>query len=116
MKLTRLMLAFATLALAAASAATKFNITIRDPQWVNGNQLKPGEYSVQIDGDKAVIKSGKNVVEVPAKIETAPAKYSSTELFTQPIGGKSTIEEIRVGGTHTKVVFGTKGAGAAAAQ
>jgi hypothetical protein len=113
MKLTRIMLALATVALGVASAANPVHFTVIDPEWLDGNQLKPGDYTVQIEGDRAVIKSGKNVVEVPAKLETAPAKFDQTSLFELTVDGKSNIEEIRVGGSHTRIVFESKPGGAA---
>ena len=104
MKLSRFMLAFGTFALTVASAAT-FHFTVSDPQWVAGKELKPGEYSIKVDGDKATIKSGKNVIEVPAKVENGTSKFNSTSLFTQSVNGKNVIEQIRVGGSTTKIVF-----------
>ena len=114
MRLTRFLLAFGTLALTIASAAS-FHFTVNDPQWVAGKELKPGEYSIKVEGDKATIKAGKNVIEVPAKVETANSKYDSTTLFTNSVNGKSVIGEIRIGGSKTKIVFGNT-VGSAAAQ
>jgi len=114
MKLTRFLLAFGTLALTVVSAAT-FHFTVNDPQWIAGKELKPGDYSLKVEGDKATIKAGKNVIEVPAKIENANSKYDSTTLFTNQVNGKSVIGEIRIGGSKTKVVFGNS-VGSATAQ
>ena len=99
----KLILAFATVALAMASAATKYNVTLFQPTVVNGNELKPGDYKVEVNGDKAIFKAGKQTVEAPVKVEEATDKNSSNTLrYTE--GNK--LQEIRIGGSHTKLVFG----------
>jgi hypothetical protein len=105
MRFPKFTLALGTLALAVASGASVYHVTIGDPTWVGGKELKPGEYVVQVEGDKAMIKNGKNVVEVPAKVETTAKKYTSTTLLTSSAGGKTNLEEIDVGGTTTKIVL-----------
>ena len=50
---------------------------------------------------KAIIKKGKAVAESPIKIESNEAKYPSTSVR---LAGTQ-LEEIRVGGTRTKLVF-----------
>ena len=97
-----LTLGLATLALAAAaSAATSYNVTFFEPVVVNGTSLKPGEYKVEVNNDKATIKRGKTLAESPVKIESNEVKYPSTSV--RLVGTQ--VEEIRVGGTKTKLVF-----------
>ena len=96
-----LTIGFATLALAAASAATSYNVTFFEPVVVNGTTLKAGEYKVEVNDNKAIIKKGKAVAESPIKIESNEAKYPSTSVR---LAGTQ-LEEIRVGGTRTKLVF-----------
>jgi hypothetical protein len=100
---TTLVCSFFALALTALGAS--YHVTISDPTWVGSNQLMPGDYTVEVQGDKAVMKSGKNVVEVPAKVETETSKYPVTSLHSTTAGGKNTLEEIWVGGTKTKIVL-----------
>lgn len=100
------LLMFATLALAVVSAADKtYHVTLNEPASVNGTQLQPGEYKLQLEGDKAILKIGKTVVEAPAKVETADHKFDSTQVAIQSAGSKPTISEIRIGGTTTRIVF-----------
>jgi hypothetical protein len=102
----KVLFAFATLALAVASAASNvYHITLAESASVGGNQLKPGEYKIEIEGNKALIKFGKNVVEVPAKVEAADRKFASTQVQIDGAGSKARIEEIRVGGTTTRIIF-----------
>ncbi|HUA21563.1 MAG TPA: hypothetical protein VMB25_22620 [Bryobacteraceae bacterium] len=107
MKLAKLLLGGCVLSLGvAAFAASSHKITIIDPTWVGQTELKPGSYNVQVTGDKAMLKMGKQVVEVPAKMETNSSKFSYTQLGTKSINGKAQLQEIDLGGTNSKIVFG----------
>jgi hypothetical protein len=94
-----------TFALLVASAASSHRITLTRPSVVNGTELKAGEYRLNLDDAKATLVSGKTTVEVPVKIENADSKFGSTAVRYAEQGGKSTISEIRLGGTKTRVVF-----------
>ena len=101
MKLTKLMFGLGTLALGVASAASSYNVKLYDPVRIGAAELKAGDYKVEMHGDKAVFKSGKNVVEIPATLETSDKKYNFTTLSSE--GSK--INEIDVGGTTVRIVF-----------
>ena len=92
---------FAILALAAASAATSYNVTLLQPSVVNGAELKAGDYKVEIKDNVAVIKQGKRVTEAPVKVETTSEKFR-TNTFRY---NGSQLQEIRIGGTDTRLVF-----------
>jgi hypothetical protein len=102
--LKRLVLAFAILGIAVASAAT-YKVTITRSSAVNGNELKAGDYRLNVQNDKVTIVNGKQSVEVPVKIENVEQKYDTTVIRYSDQGGKFTISEIRLGGTKTKLVF-----------
>lgn len=101
------LLAFATLALAVASAASSYSVTFFQPVVVNGQTLKAGDYRVKYTDTKAIIQQGKTITEVPVKVENDAGKYATT---TVRLNGTQ-VEEIRLGGTHTKLVFEKTGAG-----
>jgi hypothetical protein len=103
----KLLVVFATLALAVVSAADKtYNVSLNEPASVNGTQLKPGDYKLQVEGDKAVLKMGKKtVVESPAKVETAEHKFDTTSVTIDSSNNQAKISEIRIGGTNTRIVF-----------
>ena len=105
MKLTKLMLSFGTLALAIASAASSYHFSLFQPSVVAGTELKPGDYKVQLNGDKAIIKAGKQTVEAAVKVETSTEKFSETSVRFDTANGKMKVQEIRLGGTNTKLVF-----------
>jgi len=106
MKLSKLTLSFGIFALAVASAASNYSVTLNTPTWVGQTQLKPGDYKVAVEGDKAVFKSGKSTVaEAPAAVEQNAKKYTATTLDTT--GAK--LQEIHVGGTTVKIVLKDSG-------
>lgn len=96
------LLAVATFALTAFAASNTFHVTFDDAAWINGTEIKAGDYKVQVEGDKAVIKSGKTVVEAPAKIEMADHKFPSTGVVKD---SKGKVQEIQIGGTKDRIVF-----------
>lgn len=95
---------FLTLAMVCASAAT-YTVTLFQPSHVNGKDLKPGDYKLTLENDKATIAKGKDKVEAAVKIETGDAKFSATSVRYTDDNGKAKVQEIRLGGTNTKVVF-----------
>lgn len=101
----KLLLSFATLALAAASAATSYRVTLFETSTINGTELKPGEYKVTLKDNTAVISRGKQSIEARVKAETAESKFRSTSVRYQNGDGKYRVQEIRLGGTNTKLVF-----------
>lgn len=96
---------FATFGLAIASAASSYRVTLFQPAEIAGKELKPGVYKVELKDSTAVISMGKQSVEAPVKTETADTKYSSTTVRFRNGDGKYRIEEIRLGGTTTRLVF-----------
>jgi hypothetical protein len=95
---------FLTAAMLFASAAS-YSVTLFQPSMVSGTELKAGEYKLTIDGDKATITKGKEKVEAVVKMESTENKFPATSVRYSDQGGKMKIQEIRLGGTTTKVVF-----------
>lgn len=100
----KLMFSFAILALAVASADT-FKVTLFQPSVVSGQELKPGEYKVEVADSKVVISKGKTSVQAAVKVEKADTKFKTTSVRYANGDGKMTVQEIRLGGTTTKLVF-----------
>jgi hypothetical protein len=100
----KVLLSFATFAIAVASAATH-KITLFQPTMVGNTELKPGDYKLSVQDNKAVISQGKTSVEAQVKTETADAKFNSTSVRFQNGDGKYRVQEIRIGGTNTRLVF-----------
>ncbi len=69
---------------------------------IDGKKLKAGDYKLEMQNNVAVLKHGKEVVQLPAREETSAAKFSTTEIqYTN----NNDLQEIRIGGTNTKIVF-----------
>ncbi len=105
----KLLLAVSTVALAVASAADSYRITLFQPSVVNGTTLKPGDYKVEVNENRVTIKGGKEKVEADVKVEAADQKFGSTSVRYNSGGGQMKVEEIRLGGTKTKLVFSEPG-------
>lgn len=97
----KIMLGLGTLALAVATAASSHMVKIYDTVYVNGTKLQPGDYRVEVNQNTATLKNGKTVVEAPVKVEQSNEKFFTNSLT---VNGQN-LEEIRLGGTHTKLVF-----------
>jgi hypothetical protein len=100
----RLLLAFAVLSLAVASAKS-YTLNLYQAAMLGQTELKPGTYTVEVKDQKAVIRNGKLVSETPVKVEAAESKFNSTSVRFTNGDGKMHIREIRLGGTNTKLVF-----------
>lgn len=101
----KVLLSFATFAIAVASAASSHRITLFQPTTVGNTELKAGDYKLTIQDNKAVISQGKTSVEAAVKTESADTKFSSTTVRFRNGDGKYRVQEIRLGGTNTRVVF-----------
>jgi hypothetical protein len=87
--------------LAVASAASSYNVTFYEPVMINGSELKAGDYKLELKDKTAVIKQGKTVTEAPVKVENDSQKYQRTAVRMNGMQ----VEEIRIGGTSTRIVF-----------
>lgn len=99
----KLVVCFMVLGLAIASAKT-YTLTLFQPSVLNGTEMKAGEYKLDLNGDKIVIRGNKQKVEANVQVVTNDQKYSSTSVRYGNGDGKYRIQEIRIGGTNTKLV------------
>jgi hypothetical protein len=100
------LLGFAFAALAVASAASSYTVTLYQPVSINGTELKAGDYKLELkDNGMAVIKQGKTMTEAPVKVENESEKFSRSSVRIN--GGQ--VEEIRLGGTTKRLVFEKSG-------
>jgi hypothetical protein len=100
----RLLFSFVLAGLAVASAKT-YTVNLFQSAMVGTTELKPGEYKVEVVDQKAVIRNGKIESQAPVKVETGEAKYDTTTVRFSNADGKMHVQEIRLGGTKTKLVF-----------
>jgi hypothetical protein len=96
------LLGFATVALAAASAASSYNVTFYQPVTINGAEIKAGDYTLELkDDNMAVIKQGETVTEAPVKVKNDSQTYASNMVRLN----RHRVEEIRLVGTTKRLVF-----------
>jgi hypothetical protein len=100
-KFTTQLFCLATLALGIAHAAPSYEVTLSDNVSVGGTKLKAGDYTVEMQGDKAVFKIGKKTVEIHATAEKSDQPFSATVVVMQ----YSQLKEIDLGGTQDKILF-----------
>lgn len=107
--MTRFMLTFAIIALGVATAAPKtLHMTLGEQAWVGGNELQPGDYKIEMQGDKAILILGKKQIEVAAKLESNDKKFDTTMVVIDGAGSsRPALQEIDFGGTTTRIVFST---------
>ena len=86
------------------AGAMSTSVTLYQASTLNGVALKPGEYKMQVEGDKLTLQNGKTKAEAAVKSEQNGEKFSATSIRYQNADGKMRITEIRIGGTNTKLV------------
>ena len=99
MKSLRITFGLTIVALGFSNAADLHNVELKKSVTVGSTQLQP------MQGQKAVFKSGKYVVEVPASLGKGDQKFDTTGIVTS--GSK--LVEIDLGGTSDKILFNAEG-------
>jgi hypothetical protein len=98
---TTLIAGFVVLGATAFAASNTYKVEILKDSVIEGKAVKAGDYKVSIVNGNAVLKQGKEMIEVPAHEMTATEKPASTEVTYD----QNNIKEISFGGSHTKIVF-----------
>jgi hypothetical protein len=109
----KIVFAFATFALAFASAANSYRVTLFSPSTIGGQELKAGEYRVEVKDNKVILKADKGTVQADVKVEEGSEKFANTSIRYLN-DGKNTVKEIRIGGTNKRLVLEGAGAGSKA--
>jgi hypothetical protein len=100
----KLVILFAIAALGVAAAAT-YRVTLFQPTVIQGQELKAGQYKLDLKDTTVVIASGKTSVETTVQVEKCDEKFDKTTIRFSTASGKYAIQEIRLGGTSTKLIF-----------
>ena len=99
----RIAVVLMTLALSVASAKS-YTVETFLPMVLAGTELKPGEYTLDLNDSSVVLRKGKIKVEANVKVGTTEAKSKATKFVCDEAGGKLQVKEIHLGGTNTKLV------------
>jgi hypothetical protein len=89
----------------AAGAASRYSVTIGEPAEIGVQPIKPGEYSVEVEGNKATLKGAGKSIEMPVRVVEGDAKFPRTTVRYNIAGGKYRLEQIQIGGTKTTLIF-----------
>ncbi len=84
-------------------AGDTYRVELFKPISVNGTLLKQGECKLQLVDNKVVFKQGKTTVEAPVKVEATGQKFLTTTVSVNEDTNQP--NEIRLGGTKTKLLF-----------
>lgn len=104
--MTKMLLILTTVAVAVASAASKtYRLSITSPAWIGTNELKPGEYKLEIEGAMLCSATGKPPSMYPRRSKQAVRSPAPQPVTIDNQGNKPVLREIELGGTSTKVVF-----------
>jgi hypothetical protein len=102
------LLAFGFLtAMASGDQPKSYRVTLSDVLKVGNAELKPGDYKLVVDAPKVrftEVRTGKSV-ELEAKVENVDEKFDGTALHSQHVDGVRQLNEIRIGGSKTKIIF-----------
>ena len=116
MKVLSLFLLLAFAASAFAADAGKGNFQISDPVQVNGTTLPPGDYTAKWEGNGpdvqlSIVRSGKTVATVPAKLVQLERKgsYDAAEYQTGA-SGKRELTALHFSGKKYSLQLGSTSA------
>jgi len=99
-------LSFFLVAGLAVASARSYTVNLFETATVGSTELKPGEYKIEVNEQKAVIRKGKVQTESAVKVEEGDSKFDTTVVrYVNSADGKVHIQEIRIGGTKTKLLF-----------
>jgi len=93
------------LGISAAYAASSYHVTLYKATTINGTQLKAGDVKLELQGDKVVIKQGKTSVESNVTVQNGDHKFDASSVGYAGDSANNQIQEIRLGGTTTKLLF-----------
>lgn len=91
--------------LGLAYAGSSYHVDLYRPTTINGTQFKAGECKVELHENKLTFKQGKTTAETTVKVENNAQKFPSTTVGYVGEGSGNELQEIRLGGTTTKLVF-----------
>ena len=105
MTFSKLML-FGTLAVAYASAASTYRVTMSEPFVIGNTAVKAGDYKIEVDGDKVAFMDGKHeLCTATVKVETGDEKFQKNKVQYSNEDGKYHVKAIHLAGTKTTLVF-----------
>lgn len=89
------------------AGSKSYDVTLAAPSTVGDVILAAGEYTVQVDGGKAVFTGARSSksFSTPVKLETAAKKFKFTSVDATKEGKTERINAIELGGSTIKLDF-----------
>ena len=91
-------------AAALASAAT-YRVSLPTDANLAGQDLKAGDYKIDVNGDTATVKGSGHTVDAKVTTQTTATKNDSTAVKMVQVDGKYTVQSIQIGGKAITLVF-----------
>ena len=90
----------------AVASGRCYTVNLFQPSLVGATELKPGQYKIEVSDKKAIIRQGKVQTESSVKVEEGDTRFDTTVVrYVNSADGKVRIQEIRIGGTKTRLLF-----------
>jgi len=93
------------LGLSAWAGGKSYDIVVHRTIVAGGVELQPGNYTVNVDHDRAVFQRGKVSAANVVRVETASEPYARTSMKLVNQDGKMHLRELAIRGTKTKLLF-----------
>jgi VCBS repeat-containing protein len=90
------------------ASAKNYELTLSSVTKVGTLQLKPGQYTLKVDGDKAVftyLETSKQFT-TQVKVEATDKKFDTTRVDASKADGVDVVKDIELGGSKTRLEFG----------
>jgi hypothetical protein len=88
--------------------AKNYELTLSSTTKVGSLELKPGQYTLKVQGDKAVftfVDTAKQFT-TNVKVEATDKKFDTTRVDASKTGNVDVVKDIELGGSKTRLQFG----------
>jgi len=99
-------LAMIALVCGSIAFAKTYNFRLSERSQVCTAQLKPGEYSLKVDGSQVILKDNMgHQIDVLATAQDGERKFEQTAVVLTKVDGTNRIQSVQLGGSKTTIVF-----------
>ena len=84
--------------------AKSYQVVLYEKSMLGSTELKPGTYTIEVKDQQVLVKNGKVEAQAAVKVENDSNKFNTTTVRYNSGDGQYKITEIRLGGTHMKLV------------
>jgi hypothetical protein len=88
--------------------AKNYELTLSSTTKVGNIELKPGQYTLKVQGDKAIftfVDTAKQFT-TNVKVEATDQKFETTRVDANKNGNVDVVKDIELGGSKTRLQFG----------